>query len=59
MTPEDPGTRGAQPATGNREAKPEPNPDRDSPTTTIDTPLTAPPGLSGGRSYFPRINGPG
>jgi hypothetical protein len=45
MTPEDPEPPGAKPGTGNREAKPEPNPGRDSPATTIDTPLTAPPGL--------------
>jgi hypothetical protein len=50
MTPEDPepGERNPGPQTAKR--KPEPNPDRDSPATTIDTPLTAPPGLSGGSS---------
>ncbi len=50
MTPENPEPPGAEPGTGNREAKPEPNPGRDSPATTINTPLTAPPGLSGGSS---------
>ena len=42
-----PGTPGAEPGTGNRKANPEPNPGRGSAATTIDTPLTAPPGLSG------------
>jgi hypothetical protein len=48
MTPKDPGTRSSGTRDRKQRSKPEPNPDRDSPTTTIDTPLTAPPGLSGG-----------